>query len=109
MDPQLTTQAGEEIRRRPSISPDKKYERCMKIVPCEDGSSCTFAHSKEELHHWFQSRVEEEPRLHPTKGARPPYQMCKVAESNGYCPHDVHCNFPHSNEEIEAWKRYTVL
>ena len=104
-------QEGEKvpIRSRPEIEPSACYDICKNRAPCPNGTECTFAHSEEELHRWFQSRVEEEPRLHPTKGARPPYQMCKVAESNGYCPHDVHCNFAHSKEEIEAWERYIVL
>ena len=97
------------IRPRPEIESSACYDICKNSAPCPNGLGCTFAHSEEELHHWFQSRVKEEPRLHPTKGARPPYQMCKAAESNGYCPHDVHCNLAHSKEEVEAWERYTAM
>lgn len=99
-------QDGEEVPRpRPKIHPLAHYEICNR-APCTYGLDCTFAHSEEELHDWFQSRAKEEPRLQPTKEARPPYQMCKDAENNGYCQHDVHCNFAHSKQELETWTRY---
>ena len=97
------------IRRRPPIPRYTKYERCPNRVPCPRGSNCTFAHSEEELHHWFRNRLEEEPRLQPSKGARPPYQMCKNVQDTGYCSFDVRCNFPHSRKELEAWSQGRYL
>ena len=99
-------QAGKaipKIRRRPPIPRYTKYDRCQNGLPCPRGSNCTFAHSEEELHHWFRSRMEEEPRLQPPEGARPPYKMCKNVQDTGYCSYDARCNFPHSRKELEAW------
>ena len=92
------------IRPRPQISPLVHYEMCKNTSPCPHGLSCTFAHSEEELHNWFQSRVAEEPRQDHPAGVAPEYQMCKNVEESGYCPYDTHCHYPHSKEELDFWK-----
>ena len=93
------------IRPRPIISPLVRYELCTNKPPCPHGTGCTFAHSKEELRHWFQSRVKEEPRQEHPAGVAPEYKMCTNVEKSGYCQHDVHCHFPHSKEELDAWQK----
>ena len=102
-----TIQEREEvsIRPRPEIHPFAHYDICKNAAPCPNGLKCTFAHSEEELHVWFQTRVREEPRKQPPKGAWPPFQKCKNVEDTGYCQFDVHCNFWHSEEELKAWER----
>ena len=105
MDPQLAL----HIRQRPSNRQhNRKYQLCQNKAPCEYGSKCIFAHSEEELHHWLKSRAKDEPRQRPPIGTRPPYRMCENVQVNGYCLDDVQCIFPHSEEELHAWTRYSL-
>ena len=94
------------VRKPPSI-PAEDYKICMKQGHCEADWQCLYAHSEMELDSWNQIQDHME---FPRQSAQPHkdpkcHKLCHFISSNRRCQAGMSCNFAHSQEELELWKK----
>ena len=92
-----------------------EYQVCTYREKCQKGSTCTFAHSNEELELWRRDRTAEQLKSGGEVRPFPDFQAAGVNASSeiilqlcknyllGSCTYGKRCTFAHSEPELRTW------